>query len=411
VKQKVIELIKQYGLLSALTFILVVLSLIQVVTDTNWLSMLLLGVLLATTGIVARMIITQGQAGPTVSNEGNSGTTDRDELIALLSELSMLIETQSAEVHGSLAQIKTVVIDATTTLAGSFNELNEKSQFQGVLVNGLVSSGQSDGEGANDTFNTQVFVAETHSLLSHFIELLLNTSTSSMKIVHTIDDVSNQMQEVYTLLKDVTGIANQTNLLALNAAIEAARAGEAGRGFAVVADEVRNLSQHSNRFSDEIQSVIGKANVSIDEAKELVSSMASKDMTDIITAKTSVDEMLKSIESYNEKVDADIGQLSIVSGEISMAVGAAVRSLQFEDVITQVVGYSADHMDRISSLVERIGKSAIAIEGNSGDNDSEVLDMIQIYRNEINQLKEEWDTPLNKAVSQNSMDQGEIEMF
>ncbi len=410
-KPKVIELVKQYGLLSALTFILVVLALIQVVNETNWLSMLLLGVLLATTGIVARMIITKRLVSPTVSNEGTSSISDRDELIALLSELSMLIETQSAEVQGSLVQIKTVVIDATTTLASSFNELNEKSQFQGKLVNGLVSSGQSNGEDANGAFNTQVFVDETHSLLSHFIDLLLNTSTSSMKIVYTIDDVSKQMQEVYTLLKDVTGIANQTNLLALNAAIEAARAGEAGRGFAVVADEVRNLSQHSNRFSDEIQSVIGKANVSIDEAKKLVSSMASKDMTDIITAKTSVDEMLKSIESYNEKVDADIGQLSLVSGEISMAVGAAVRSLQFEDVITQVVGYSTDHMDRISSLLEKIRKNTTALEGDSGDNDFEVHDMIQIYRNEINQLKEEWDTPLNKAVSQISMDQGEIEMF
>ena len=73
-----------------------------------------------------------------------------------------------------------------------------------------------------------------------------------------ITDLAKQTQEVGGILKSINDIADQTNLLALNAAIEAARAGEAGRGFSVVADEVRSLASKASASASEINSVVGK---------------------------------------------------------------------------------------------------------------------------------------------------------
>ena len=100
-----------------------------------------------------------------------------------------------------------------------------------------------------------------------------------MNMIEKIDDMAERMNKVESLLTDVKSIADQTNLLALNAAIEAARAGEREEGFAVVADEVRSLSQRSDRFNDEIRTVLGLAQENIDSAKETVSKLASKDMS------------------------------------------------------------------------------------------------------------------------------------
>jgi methyl-accepting chemotaxis protein len=332
----------------------------------------------------------------------------------LLDELSTLVEHQSSEVKESLAQIRQVVTDATGNLGNSFRDLDQKSQHQGAIVKALVSAElNEDSAGtSNEHFNMQQFVNETNVLLQQFIELMVNTSTSSMKMVHAIDDISDQMDEAFNLLKDVSGIANQTNLLALNAAIEAARAGEAGRGFAVVADEVRKLSQHSNRFSDQIGGVVQKAKADISEAKDVISSMASKDMNDTIAAKTRVEDMLRMMEEYNLNIDNQLSCLSSVSDEISMAVGLAVRSLQFEDVVTQVVSYSDGHAGRLSDLVHRLNmKIAELHTAQEGADDVRIHAMIGHFQQEISTLKNEWASPLNKAVSQTSMDQGEIEMF
>ena len=97
-------------------------------------------------------------------------------------------------------------------------------------------------------------------------------------MVEQIDDMAQHMGKAETLLNDVKGIADQTNLLCVNAAIEAARA-ERGKRIWVVADEVRSLSQRSDRFNDEIRAVLGTTRNNIISAKQTVSQLASKDMS------------------------------------------------------------------------------------------------------------------------------------
>ncbi len=384
--------------------------------------------LLLALGLVLSLVTAKQPESRETQRQEDRQEDSTHELLGLFTEMTALFEEQSREVQDSLQQIRSVVVDASGTLSGSFQQLDTQSREQSRLVHSLVDEGRvaveqetaPEGEGEGETpavtesegFDMNSFISETHDLLQEFIDLTVTTSHSSMRMVHAIDDVSRHMNKAFRLLDDVSGIANQTNLLALNAAIEAARAGEAGRGFAVVADEVRKLSQNSNRFSEEIGGVVRQALDDIDGAKSMMSDMASRDMNSTIEAKTRVDGMLEAIKSYNRRVDEKLAQITGINEEIGQAVGMAVRSLQFEDVITQLVAYSDDHVQRLQQLTHRLRSTTESLRQDPGCADSgQVHGLVEEFSAEIARLKEEWQRPLNKAVSQESMEEGDVEFF
>lgn len=390
-----------FGLLLAL-----VAAIAQIVIPSTLLSVLVL---------VAVAIILFGvyrQQADIIRNEGQTDSVPDSisELTAMVGDMSRLVNEQSQPIQDSLSQIRTVVNDATSKLNISFTGLNEKSQKQSQLVKGIIDD-QGDEKGNSQEFSIRVFVGETDQLLKQFIGQLIETSENGVKMASTIDDISAHMDKAFGLLDDVGKIADQTNLLALNAAIEAARAGEAGRGFAVVADEVRALSRNSNDFSSRIRSVVQEARSDIDEARDIINKIASKDVSETMKSKSRVDEMLASMQKYDASLGEELNKISLVTEDISQSVHLAVLSLQFDDVVTQVIGYSQEHTSRLAALVELLNEQTRLVEKDINTDTDHVDQSILVFKEKLMKLKEEWQQNVNKAVDQSSMDQGEIEMF
>ena len=325
-----------------------------------------------------------------------------------ISGLESCMEQEIKAFQEELSQVKTVVADAVITMSGSFNGLHETTSEQSELVHSLVNSLAEDNASESEGLNFAKFAQETDNVLKFFIDNLLKVSQQSMEMVAVINDVEEHMALVEKLLTDVQGIADQTNLLALNAAIEAARAGEAGRGFAVVADEVRNLSRNSDKFSEEIRVVVNDSKSNIAQAQALVEQMASKDMNIAITSKANIDNMMAQIGEMNDAMATNIVSISTMTDQIESNVGHAVRGLQFEDMSRQMVEHLTDNTQHFQALSDevKIGLGVFKTGDKSG-----WLNELQAGTLRLDDMKKQWGMKEKKAVSQASMDEGEAELF
>jgi len=302
--------------------------------------------------------------------------------------------------------MKSIVSEAVGGLSESFTNLSEQSSLQENLMHEVID-GLHSSEGDE---NHKGFIEETKEVLEYFVNNITEVSRGGMTMVYTVDDIETQMDDVNQLLGEISSIADQTNLLALNAAIEAARAGEAGRGFAVVADEVRALSTNSNNLNDKIRHVVDKSKENISKAKEIVGEIAGKDMSVAMQHKSRVDEVLILMEQKNQFVNDKLLEVNNIAKNVENGVGMAVRSLQFEDIARQQCEQLNAHIALVDELF--VGMQAEMTAVKSG------LSMVEIVSEAVSKLNENIEQVTLKAdqihsstSSQKDMNEGDVELF
>lgn len=326
----------------------------------------------------------------------------------LLNDLRSFV---SNEVDGSRAEVeraRDLIRQAVAGLGGSFDAMNRKSRQQSHALARIVDRAGDDGGAGVDVAR---FAQHASSRMEQLVEALEQVSGQSMTTVNHIDEMAQHLDGIFALLEDVKSIADQTNLLALNAAIEAARAGEAGRGFAVVADEVRNLSERSTTFNEQIRKLAHSSKESIAKVRETVSHMASRHQDRSREARHEAAAMLDNVAAINASLGEGMREISECGRSIDASVAEAVRALQFEDIATQTLGSVHTHLDRLTA----INREAVALQEllhrSGGVFDSDLAAALQKLGSRLREMRTEWERPPHKPVAQQNLGAGTVELF
>ncbi|MFB2760344.1 methyl-accepting chemotaxis protein [Shewanella xiamenensis] len=272
-------------------------------------------------------------------------TFNDDELGLISTSLTQVIEHLRGILH-SIAEAANTVNSSATELSSFTQETNKRMQQQqaeteqtATAMNEMTATvaevAQSTSAAADSAKDADTYAANGNRIVIDSISSMSQLSEQIQKTAQVIGFLSNESQSIGRVLDVIKSIAEQTNLLALNAAIEAARAGEQGRGFAVVADEVRTLAQRTQKSTQEIEAMIATLQKGV---KEAVNAM---------------EVGIKQVDDANNKAN-----------EAGQALKEIVASV---DNIAELNAHIATAAEEQSSVAESINRSIIAISDITDD--------------------------------------------
>lgn len=193
----------------------------------------------------------------------NVNSKCEDEYVGELKQILISTKKICDNLSGVISDIDSAaqeVVSGSDQIAESAQVLSEASIEQAGFAEELVATLSTISEQANITATNSEQASEKNTKSSEELQI---TVDNTKQLVDAMFDIEEKSKEISNIIKAINDIAEQTNLLSLNAAIEAARAGDAGRGFSVVADEIRKLADQSGEAAKDIVELIGKSSQSV----------------------------------------------------------------------------------------------------------------------------------------------------
>lgn len=325
---------------------------------------------------VSKLDITTNDEVGNLADSLNKMLDNLKEIIKDVSKISSNLSASSQELSASgeeVASSATEVGESIQEVASGAEEqsaqVEEASSIMQELINQISTINNISSDMDLQADNVMENIDSGSNSIKNSVEQIENVKDNSNQVALTISNLGDLSKQIGNIVELINGIAEQTNLLALNAAIEAARAGEAGRGFSVVADEIRELAEESSSATDkiaalikEIQNGVANAVAKMDNTEEVVnSSVAAIDGTgnsfnEINQAALELRELIESISQKakqvnqnSDLVNSTIKEISSVSEEAASNSAEVAAASQEQSASTEEIVNAAEELAKMAN--------------------------------------------------------------
>jgi methyl-accepting chemotaxis protein len=272
------------------------------------------------------------------------------EVLGLNDVQAKILDVVIAEISDVRADIDTNFTD----LSSRFTRLAQVSRHQTDIVHDLASASDTIQVG-DDTVPIEQVVENMGAAFSEFIEKIVFMSSRSVNMVYTLDDVLTEIDQVETSLKAIDTINTQTNILAINAKIEAVHAGAAGVGFSVVADEMRELAQNVGKISSELRSRVKVISSGLHKGYELLREIAEVDTSgQNLSVHKSMTNMMRALVDQSVSMKTMLETSAEATESITQDISAAIVRMQFQDRATQRLDTSVKAIHTLVEAMRRV---------------------------------------------------------
>jgi methyl-accepting chemotaxis protein len=290
-----------------------------------------------------------------LTNSFNKFVTQIRQTLIEISESISVIASASAEISSSTEQMAAGAKGQTSHAGEVTNAVEE-------MTKSIVENSKNAGETSSTAKQAKLAAEQGGAVVRETVQEMKKIATIVKASAGTVQELGRSSDQIGAIISVIDDIADQTNLLALNAAIEAARAGEQGRGFAVVADEVRKLAERTTAATQEIATMIKK--IQLDTQGAVISMEAgTKQVDEGIKLADKAGESLREIVEVSQTVTNMVNKIAASSEQQSNASEQILHNVESISAVTGETAQGVEQIARASEDLNRLTENLQALVG------------------------------------------------